>query len=59
VVREETGRAKDRFKISELPADGRCSKVILDLVTTAEVGRTAGPPVGDEEPGSEASEWEK
>ena len=58
-VREETGRGKDRFKISELFADERCSKAILDFLATTEVGRTAGPPVADEEPGSEASEWEK
>ena len=49
-VREETSRSKDRFKISELFADERCSKAIL------EVGRTAGPPVADEEPGSEGEE---
>ena len=37
----------------------RCSKAILDFLATTEVGRTAGQPVADEEPGSEASEWEK
>jgi len=56
VVRAETGRGKDRFKISELFADDRS---ILDFLATTEVGRTAGPQVADEEPGSEASEWEK
>jgi len=50
---------QDRFKISELFTDERCSKAILDFLATTEVGRTAGPPVADEEPGSEASEWEK
>ena len=59
MVREETGRGKDRFKISELSADERCSEAILDFLATTEVGRTAGPPVVDKEPGSEASEWEK
>ena len=53
-VREETGWGKDRFKISELFADERCSKAILDFLATTEVRRTAGPPVADEEPGSEA-----
>ena len=56
VVREETGRGKDRFKISELFADERCSKAILDFLAITEVGRTAGPPVADEEPGSEGEE---
>jgi len=55
VVREETGRSKDRFKISELFADERCSKAIPDFLATTE---TAGPLVADEKPGSEASEWE-
>ena len=41
-------------QISELFADERCSKAILDFLATTEVGR--GPPVADEEPGSEASE---
>jgi len=59
LVREETGRGKDRFKTSELFADERCSKAILDFLATTEVGRTAGPPVADEEPGNGASEWEK
>jgi len=59
VVREETGWAEDRFKISELVTDERCSKAIPDFLATKEVGRTAGPPVVDKEPGSEASEWEK
>ena len=42
VVREETGRGKDRFKISELFADERCSKGTLDFLATTEVGRTGG-----------------
>ena len=53
VVREETGRSEDRFKISECFADERCSKAILDFLETTEVGRTAGPPVAGEEPGRE------
>jgi len=59
MVKEGTGQAKDRFEISELFADERCSKAILDFLATTEVGRTAGSPVADKEPGSEASEWEK
>jgi len=42
VAREETGRGKDQFKISELFADERCSKAILGFLATTEVGRTAG-----------------
>jgi len=56
---EDGRRGKDRFKVSELFADERCSKAILDFLATTEVGQTAGPPVADEGPGSEASEWEK
>jgi len=59
VVREETGGGKDRFKISELFAEERCSKAILDFLATTEVGGTARPPVAGEEPGSEPSEGEK
>jgi len=61
VVREETSRGKDRFKISEFFANEGCSKVILDFLATTEVGQTAGPPrpVAGEELGSEDSEWEK
>ena len=61
---QEGGQRRNRprrkpVKISELFADERCSKAILDFLATTEVGRIAGPPVADEEPGSEASEWEK
>jgi len=56
---EKNRPGKDRFKISELFTDERCIKAILDSLATTEVGWTAGPPVADEEPGSEASEWEK
>jgi len=37
------------------------SPAILDFLATMDVGKTAGPPVavaGEEEAGSEASEWE-
>jgi len=42
VVREETGRGKGRFKISELFADERCSKAILDFLATIDFLATAG-----------------
>jgi len=32
---------------------------ILNFLATTEVGQIASSPVADEEPGSEASEWEK
>ena len=53
-------RGRDRTEIAELFADERCSQTILDFLATADVGRTAGPPVAEEEQGaaSEASEWE-
>ena len=62
VVGEETGRCKDRFKISELFVDEMQQgdpKLPGKNGSRTEVGRTAGPPVADEEPDSEASEWEK
>jgi len=36
-VRGETALGKDRFKISELFAEDRCRKPILDLLATTEV----------------------
>ena len=42
MVREETSRDKDRFKISELFDDERCSKAILDFLATTDSGTTGG-----------------
>jgi len=53
---ERTVRGKDRFVILELSADEGCGKTTLGFM---EVVRTASPPAEDEEPASEASEWEK
>ena len=39
-------------------ADKRCSKAILDFLATTEVGRIAGPPLEDGEPGREGEERE-
>jgi len=54
-VLEETGdlpdptRGRDRTKNAELFADiERCSQVILDFLTTTDVGRLTGPPVAEE-----------
>jgi len=53
-------RGRDRINIAELLADEQCSQAVLDFLATTDVGRTAGPPVANEEDGtaSEASEWE-
>jgi len=55
-VQKETGRWKSRWKVRDLLADGRCSRVVLDFLTTTEVGKTV--PVVEEDAGSEASQWE-
>jgi len=52
-VREESGRAKSWFEIRDLLADGRCSQVVLDFLSTTDMGRLV--PAG-ENPESEVSE---
>jgi len=54
---KETERGKRRFAIRDLLADDRCSKAVLDFLSTTEVGRLVPPPA-DEDVQSEASEWE-
>ena len=54
-VWKETGRWKSRWKIRDLLADGRCSRAVLDFLSTTDVGRRA-PAEGDAE--SEVSKWE-
>jgi hypothetical protein len=56
-VRKESGRGKDRFKIRDLLADGRCSRAVLDFLAATDVGRLV-PPQGAEDDVSEVSEWE-
>jgi hypothetical protein len=53
-VWKETGRGKSRFKIR----DGRCSRAVLDFLSSTDVGRMAPGPAAEEDAGSEASEWE-
>jgi len=50
----------NRTNIAELLADERCSQAVPDFLATTDVGRTAGPPVENEEDdaASAASEWE-
>jgi hypothetical protein len=56
-VRKETGRGKSRWKVRDLMADERCSRAVLDFLTTTDVGRRVPAPA-EEGARSEASEWE-
>ena len=56
-VWKETERGKNRFPIRDLLADNRCSRVVLDFLSTTDVGRLAPAPV-EEDAQSEALEWE-
>jgi hypothetical protein len=47
-VRKETGRWKSRWKIRDLLADKRCSRAVLDFLSTTDVGRRV-PPLAEEE----------
>jgi len=38
-VKKETGRWKDRRKVRDLLADGRCSRAVLDFLSAADVAR--------------------
>jgi hypothetical protein len=38
-VRKETGRGKSRWKVRDLLADERCSRAVLDFLSTTDVGR--------------------
>jgi hypothetical protein len=46
---------ESRWKVRDLLADGRCSRAVLDFLSTTDVGRLV--PV-EEDAQSEASEWE-
>jgi len=54
-VQKETGRWKSQWKVWDLPADERCSRAVIDLLSITDVGRLV--PAG-EGVGSEVSEWE-
>jgi hypothetical protein len=56
-VRKETGRWKSRWKVRDLLADERCSRVVLDFLSTTAVGRLVPDPA-EEDAHSEASQWE-
>jgi len=40
-VKKETGRWKERWKVRDLLADGRCSRAVLDFLSSTNVGRRA------------------
>jgi len=42
-VKKETGRWKDRWKIRDLLADGRCSRTVLNFLSSTDVGRRCRP----------------
>jgi hypothetical protein len=56
-VKKETGRWKSHWKVRGLLATGRCSRIVLDFVTTTDVRRLVPPPA-EEDVRREASEWE-
>jgi hypothetical protein len=55
--RKETGRGKRHWKVRDLLADERCSRVVLNFLATTDVGRRVPAPA-EEDVQSEASEWE-
>jgi len=46
-VKKETGRWKDRWKVRDLLADGRCSRAVLDFLSSTDVGRRVPPEAED------------
>jgi len=56
-VKKETGRWKDRWKVRDLLADGRCSRAVLDFLSSTDVGSRV-PADAEEEAVSAVSELE-
>ena len=54
---EGNGEMESRWKVRDLLADERCSRAVLDFLSTTDVGRLVPAPV-EEDAQSEASEWE-
>jgi len=50
-VQKETARWKSRWKIRDLPGDGRCGQAVLDFLST-DVGSLV-PPLEERDAGSE------
>jgi len=49
---------ESRWKIRDLLADGRCGQVVLDFLSSTDVGRLVLP-LEESDAGSEVSEWER
>ena len=56
-VKKETGRWKDRWKVRDLLADGRCSRAVLDFPSSTDVGRRV-PAEAEDDAVSTVSEQE-
>jgi len=60
-VKKETGRWKDRWKVRDLLADGRCSRAVLDYLSSTDVGRRVPAEAEDDAVGAvselEVREW--
>jgi len=56
-VKKETGRWKDRWKVRDLLADGRCSRAVLGFLSSTDVGRRV-PQVEQDDAVSAVSELE-
>jgi hypothetical protein len=56
-VRKETGSWKSRWKVRDLLADERCTRAVLDFLSTRDVGRLVPAPA-EEDAQSEVSERE-
>ena len=56
-VKKETGRGKDRWKVRDLLADGRCARATLDFLSSTDVGRRV-PPTAEDDAVSAVSEME-
>jgi len=57
-VWKETGRGKSRWKAHELFAYRRCSRAVLDFLSSTDVGKIVPAVEVEDDAGSEASEWE-
>jgi hypothetical protein len=56
-MKKETGIWKQRWKVRDLLADGRCSRAVLDFLSATDVGRMV-PGVEEEDAASAVSELE-
>jgi len=55
-VEAAAGRWKDRWKVRDLLADGRCSRAVLDFLATTDLGRRV--PAEEDDAVSAVSELE-